>query len=344
VPDDLRRQGLIEIERDSAEGVRVAYVAATRARDLLVVPAVGDEEREGWIEPLNSAIYPALHQRRTAAAAPGCPVFRSKDSVLNRPNADPATTSTVSPGLHRMGSHDLVWWDPHELGLGATAAAGLRHEELLVKKDVPAEVIQSGLATYNDWRAARAHAIDHGSRPSFLVQTVTTRARVPAPLSGAPQPEVIRVESAAAHPSGRRFGTLVHSVLATAPLDATPPAIGNLALSHGRALGASASEIASAAGRVAGAFAHPLFERARKASAAGRCRREVPIIWRTDEGLLIEGIVDLAFEESGGWTVVEFKTADTSDAVAGHRRQLDLYMAAIRQAVTGPVSGVLLYL
>ena len=29
--------------RDRAEGVRVAYVAATRARDLLVIPAVGDD-------------------------------------------------------------------------------------------------------------------------------------------------------------------------------------------------------------------------------------------------------------------------------------------------------------
>ena len=33
----------------SKEALRVLYVAATRARDLLVVPAVGDEEREGWL-------------------------------------------------------------------------------------------------------------------------------------------------------------------------------------------------------------------------------------------------------------------------------------------------------
>ena len=44
--------------RERAEGVRVAYVAATRARDLLVVPAVGDEELDGWLSPLNKAIYP----------------------------------------------------------------------------------------------------------------------------------------------------------------------------------------------------------------------------------------------------------------------------------------------
>ena len=41
-PADLRDHEAEEVARDEAEGVRVAYVAATRARDLLVIPAVGD--------------------------------------------------------------------------------------------------------------------------------------------------------------------------------------------------------------------------------------------------------------------------------------------------------------
>ena len=41
----------------------MAYVAATRARDLLVIPAVGDGPYEsGWVAPLNEAIYPAVDQ------------------------------------------------------------------------------------------------------------------------------------------------------------------------------------------------------------------------------------------------------------------------------------------
>ncbi|HWO43571.1 MAG TPA: UvrD-helicase domain-containing protein, partial [Candidatus Eisenbacteria bacterium] len=84
-PADLLAREAEELVRDEAEGVRVAYVAATRARDLLVVPAVGDEAREGWIEPLNRAIYPPREQRRRQAQAPGCIEFRSKDSVWVRP-------------------------------------------------------------------------------------------------------------------------------------------------------------------------------------------------------------------------------------------------------------------
>ena len=345
VPTDLLQQGLIEIERDTAEGVRVAYVAATRARDLLVIPAVGDEEREGWIDPLNAAIYPPIDRRRSPATASGCPVFRSKDSVLNRPNGDPATRSTVSPGLHAMGGHDVVWWDPRELHLGAAPAAGLRHADLIVKKDVPAEVIEAGLTTYQTWVTDRAHAIDSGSQPRFIVQTVTDRARIPAPHRETAQPEVIRVESAAARPSGRRFGTLVHTVLASAPFDAAPAVIAELAATHGRALGARPDEIDAAIERVMAAFAHPLIVRAREAWAAGRCRREVPLVWRSPEDFLIEGVVDLAFEEPSGWTVVDFKTDETLDLkLAAHRRQIDVYTAAIRQATGQPVSGVLLYL
>ena len=58
-PHDLNVRRDLERERDRAEGERLAYVAATRARDLLVVPAVGDGPYDGgWVSPLSSALYP----------------------------------------------------------------------------------------------------------------------------------------------------------------------------------------------------------------------------------------------------------------------------------------------
>ena len=127
--------------------MRVAYVAATRARDLLVIPAVGDEEREGWIQPLNGAIYPPMEMRRQQLQAPGCVEFKSKDSVLVRPGGS-AGTRTVSPGLHvrKLDSSELsiVWWDPRVLNLGAEAPLGIRRPELIVK-DVAPDIVESGL-------------------------------------------------------------------------------------------------------------------------------------------------------------------------------------------------------
>ena len=94
--------------RDREEAVRLAYVAATRARDLLVVPAVGDREQQGWLEVLNPVIYPKLGTSRAPQQAPSVP-RKGLETVLDRPE-DRFLEHSVSPGLHvpRVGSHRVV--------------------------------------------------------------------------------------------------------------------------------------------------------------------------------------------------------------------------------------------
>jgi ATP-dependent helicase/nuclease subunit A len=72
-----------ELNRDQAEAIRVAYVAATRARDLLIAPACGDQPIEGWLGVLDPVLYPPNDSRRQSGPAPGCPIF-GDDSVLER--------------------------------------------------------------------------------------------------------------------------------------------------------------------------------------------------------------------------------------------------------------------
>jgi ATP-dependent helicase/nuclease subunit A len=84
--------------------------------------------------------------------------------------------------------------------------------------------------------------------------------------------------------------------------------------------------------------------RARAAEARGACRRETPVTCMLPDGTMIEGIVDLAFEEQGGWTVVDYKT-DRELAAAGedrYRRQVALYASAIALATGQPANGVLI--
>jgi UvrD-like helicase C-terminal domain len=71
-PIELLEAADEELRRDQAEAVRVAYVAATRARDLLVAPVCGDEPIEGWLDVLKPPLYPrTIHvpvlSRQTAA-------------------------------------------------------------------------------------------------------------------------------------------------------------------------------------------------------------------------------------------------------------------------------------
>src|SRR5438093_7956488 len=102
-PHELHDHEADEVARDQAEGVRLAYVAATRARDLLVVPVLGDGAWEGgWFGPLNRALYPPIASRRASTRGPTCPALKSKDTVLERPGRATAGARTVRLGQPRF--------------------------------------------------------------------------------------------------------------------------------------------------------------------------------------------------------------------------------------------------
>jgi ATP-dependent exoDNAse (exonuclease V) beta subunit len=81
-------------------------------------------------------------------------------------------------------------------------------------------------------------------------------------------------------------------------------------------------------------------ERARKAANAHRCRRETPIAWRNGDAL-IQGVIDLAFEEGTRWTLVDFKTDEEFRSAAPYQRQLGLYALAVEQACSTSVEAFL---
>src|SRR5262249_55104363 len=96
---------------------------------------------------------------------------------------------------------------------------------------------------------------------------------------------------------------------------------------------------------VGAALAHPLLDRARAAWRAGRCRRECPVTTVAPDGTILEGVLDLAFEEDAGWTVVDFKTqAELGGALARYGRQVDAYASVIARVTGRPVAAVLLRL
>jgi ATP-dependent exoDNAse (exonuclease V) beta subunit len=351
VPQDLADHQDEERDREEAEGVRLAYVAATRARDLLVVPAVGDGPYvEGWINPLNQAIYPALAVRRTPGAPPGLGgVTFGLDSVVERPENDPARSDTVCPGLHQIGedaSCHVVWWDPSCLSLGVEQRFGLRRDDLIAR-DVPAEVVEEKLRGYREWQQWRDSALEAGAQPSVQVKTAGEWARSGQWLPGIdelPPVDELSVARDLLTPSGRRFGSLVHAVLANAVLGDGGESVEALAQVQARLLGAPADEAAAAAGIARGVLTHPILREAARAAERGACRREMPVTFSCPDGTVIEGVVDLAFEDEGRWTVVDFKT-DIEIGRNGlqiYRRQVGFYGAAITRATRQPARGVLL--
>jgi len=351
-PKDLNDNKAMELLREEKEGERVAYVAATRARDLLVVPAVGDGPyTEGWVAPLNAAIYPAEDARRVQAPGTGCPPFASKDSVLMRPDGDPASRLTVCPGQHEFTAsgdpYSVVWWSPEPavLSLGAQAPFGLRRDDLIVKDVAPA-VLRRGLETYHAWKTGRDEAIAAAQRPSIAVMTATAAAADEELALIGLDIDVATEIIAGSHirASGPRFGSLVHAMIADMPLDApNARTIARLASAHGRVLGADVAEIAAAEGLVQRLMTHPVLQSAARAQRAGHCYREMPVTWRTESGAIIEGFVDLAYKDGSGLVVVDFKTDREIDgALERYERQVRIYAAAIAAATGRPARAVLM--
>jgi len=317
-----------EARADQEEALRVAYVAATRARDLLVVAAIGEEEREGgWLSPLHAALYPPKEQWRKARPAPGCPNF-GDTTVLNRPPDRPEEVS-VHPGLHypHVGSQPVVWFDPCVLRLKAQKAEGIENEQVL--QGTPEQAAE-GLRRYQEWKDARAAMVESGGTPRY--RTVLAER-----FSGAEDARAIAVETVTLsapddRPSGRKFGRLVHDILQRAdrPSDADA-----LAAIWGRrhALGeldrAAATEAARAAIEYLG----------RVVPAGATRHRELPVMVRLADGTIVDGRIDFAWSDGTQWTVVDYKT----DRREKRRiAQVQAYALALQKATGLPVRGMVL--
>jgi ATP-dependent helicase/nuclease subunit A len=149
-------------------------------------------------------------------------------------------------------------------------------------------------------------------------------------------------------PHGRRFGTLVHALLASIDLDAGLDAIKAGAITNGRLVDATEEEVQAAIATVGAALAHPILRRAAASASKGGFRRETPVLLRRADGSLVEGTVDLAFKEDTsdfvGWTVVDFKTDREVEAMPVYIAQLRVYLEAVSAATASPARGIILLL
>lgn len=359
MPLELQEHQAEEAARNRAEGVRIAYVASTRARDLLVVPAVADDGAEKrftdpndwWIAPLFPGIFPSDSARKRPEPASGCPEF-GRDTVVRRPADQAFNVQPIRPGKYVFATdgtvdgseYPVVWWDPSKLRLGKEPSFAVRQEELLAK--INDTVLTQDLQIYQDWQSQRTSTIQRGSQPSVLVESVSrhSRRRRSEDTTLAPT-EVIYCEREENRPKGPRFGSLVHAILATVSLNGDSSNVEATAFLQGRIFGATKEELVSARVAAERALAHPILQSAREASKRGECRRETPITLLDSDGTLIEGIVDLAFVEQAQWLVLDFKTdQEVEQALDAYSRQVALYADAVSKATGQTSRGVLMIL
>lgn len=327
-------------QRDAEESVRLTYVAATRASDVLVVPAVADRQfADTWTEVLYPSLYPDAARAKAPNAAPGTPIKRG-DTVLDPTEAKQRPDEAPRAGLHlaTTGKNRVVWWDPSTLDFDAGTVKGLDRDELLRPDDGSATAAE-GKAAWSTWAGQRTQRQQTASTPQV---TVVTIKELTAPMvAGA-----IAVEQTQAvqpgRPGGRRFGVLVHAALARVELSARPEAVRRVVELEAALTASTPEEIEAAVVAVNAALAHPLLKRA-AALPQAEVRREAPVVHQRPDGTVFEGACDLAYPDEGGWRVVEFKTDEELESHrAQYEAQTEAYASAIEAATGLPARGVIL--
>jgi ATP-dependent exoDNAse (exonuclease V) beta subunit len=239
----------------------------------------------------------------------------------------------------RAGTHQVVWWDPHALELGVEPVGGLRQSEIL-QADTTNERASASERAHDAWQDRRATALVNAMKPSLTTISVTNASKDAEPggmYVAIEQTSIDRIN----RPNGRRFGSLVHAVLAAIDLArAEEDHVRAVAINQARLIDASSAEIDAAVIAVRAAVAHPLMQRA---AASPQLRREIPIVLDTPD-LMLEGIIDLTFSDGASWMVVDYKTdPELSEEVRPpYEAQVRTYAAAITAATGLPCSAALL--
>ena len=301
---------LAEVERvrSEHEQTRLLYVACTRARDHLVVCA-----------------------HRTGSS-------RDEWSAA----AELATWLGPVPGV--------------VTGLeGLAGVAGLPEPpEPPLPPPPPAATPPSSIEALAAWQARRLGVLARADAPAAVPATAVTdlddptaSPSLPLVVDLGPPPAGGDLEGATADTTtagrGTAFGRAVHAVLEHVPLGGRPLGPDDLE----RAAAAAAAERVDAVAVIAAVAAAAGSPAARAAAAARRMWREAFVAAEV-EGVVVEGFVDLLWEDEAGLHVGDWKTdrlasaADRRSKADRYALQLATYAVALEHVAGRPVVDVVL--
>jgi len=306
---------LAEVERvrSEQEQARLLYVACTRARDHLVVCA----HRTGSTRDEWSA---AADLDRWLGPVPG--VVIGLDGLADvaglppEPPEPPEVAEAAPPPP--PSSEALAVWEK-------------QRQAAIERSSVPAAVPATAVADLDDPAGSLPPSLDLG--PGLRRSGADVEAEADA--------DGLAVEPAAGR--GTAFGRAVHAVLEQVPLGAGPLD------SHDQQRVAAAAIVedvdpAAVAAAVTAAACSPA---ARAAAAAWRTWREVFVAAEV-EGVVVEGFVDLLWEDDAGLHVGDWKTdrvasaADRRAKADRYALQLATYAVALEHVAGRPVVEVVL--
>ena len=285
-----------EKARREAEERRLFYVAATRARDHLVIPLFPGKRPGGFLKLLDDKIPPPEKW------VPG----------------------SVIDGQLIVGGGSL------DLHPGEQPPLRPEIEEDAGKDEMP-------LKRREEWKEGLEAAITRASQGLPLITPSGAES-----FEGSDRQDFSDPPGTPTGEGGAAFGLAFHGVLE------------RLDLKNGSNLkslcriNAAGNGIPERAEEIAllcrGLLTHPFLDRVRKAK---RLFREVPFSISYEEKI-VEGKIDLLFEEPDGWVIVDYKTDNVSGTALearfqNYRDQGRWYARAMKKAAAGAVKEVIFF-
>jgi ATP-dependent exoDNAse (exonuclease V) beta subunit len=142
---------------------------------------------------------------------------------------------------------------------------------------------------------------------------------------------------------GALFGQLVHRLLERIDWK-HPTLLEQVAAAEAPAIGADPAMVEEAVEMIRTALASDLMKHI---AQADRYFKEVPFTFE-DEGAIVEGLIDVLFEEAGKIGIVDFKTdrvpkSKVADKAEQYRPQVETYRRAVTAACGTPPEEVILF-
>ncbi|MCU1489822.1 MAG: UvrD/REP helicase, partial [Acidimicrobiaceae bacterium] len=299
-------------EAGRREELRLCYVAATRARDHLLVSLLHEPSASAAAASLAQVVWGACRDLDSWCLLRPAEDRQIGSTGIEIPEAQIAETQLSGPGPYEQLRIDLVApEEPHlQDGGPAGSLAGYeawkaRRERLLARLAVPVSLAPSELVAEPAWQEAR-----RGSRRTTPEDDETSPRR-----------------------AATAVGRAVHGVLQRVDL-ASGAEIAGLAAALARREGCveRAGEVAALA---SSALLAPVVQAAAQAKTV---RRELPLAVPIAGGV-VDGVIDLCFLDDDELVVVDYKTdaldspADADAAAARYRLQVGAYVLALEAAL-----------
>ena len=297
---------------EQSEERRLLYVAATRARDWLVLPVFFTDRARGYHAAFEEAL-PGWTNPDYEVTAPGALTYRVEQLV-------PARRVVTEPVVPDMVALEKAWRAAH----AEARERGRARERYVAPSRLGGDVVKEARETEPADRSAeltdRSLAAEDG------------RA-----LAGGESGDSVLLATAGS--DGRVRGVALHDALFLADFD-------DWELSEWRARKLCKEQglddvVEEVVGDLRTTFHSALLERVR---AAERVERELPLV-TVEPTLVSEGYVDLAFRELAGWVLVDYKSdlAPSVETIAGYERQVRAYVRMFRQTGEPVAEACLLF-